>query len=462
MSYGLGLRLRRGPRPRRRHHRHHDRPRLRSQSAEMAAAHGPLPRLPRRALPAESRSRSRQDNVEPMLEVIERHRESVREHPGLDRFARLKHRGASSAGTPPSPSAASTATATRRSPSSPPPAPSASSWIATPPASSPTSRWSSTSSSPAAACSRSSTRPSAPRSSNSATRPRQIDADHRPHRQERHHRGVRDEATADHPQRVEARASAVFDCAFKPAQGRAHPPLPRPYQDDGRRAAVPLRRDLEDGQPAQDRHRRGHHEDLHRGVETRPQGHGHLPRRLQALRPARRQETTRHRQRRGRPGRRPRGGRAARRPHPRAREGTRRPAHPGEAPSGTACPTPASRSPTSSTSPATRATSPSACSRTTQPGRTLHPHGKEGSTIGGLMDTIGHARLALAAIRRAAREPGEEIRLPALRAERLHQEPRHPQRQIDHRLRLPLARHASSSKATRRRPPRTPPSRTSR
>ena len=36
----------------------------------------------------------------------------------------------------------------------------------------------------------------------------------------------------------------VFDCAFKPAQGQALDPLHGPHQDDGRRAAVPLRRDL--------------------------------------------------------------------------------------------------------------------------------------------------------------------------------------------------------------------------
>ena len=45
------------------------------------------------------------------------------------------------AGTARCSSASATATATPRPPSSPPPAPSACSWIATPPASSPTSRW---------------------------------------------------------------------------------------------------------------------------------------------------------------------------------------------------------------------------------------------------------------------------------------------------------------------------------
>ena len=74
-----------------------------------------------------------------------------------------------------------------------------------------------------------------------------------------------------------------------------------------------------------------------------------------------------------------------------------------------------------------------------QPGELFITMTKEGSTIGGLMDTIGTLTSHGAAIRRAARSAGQEIRLPALRAERLHQEPRHPQRHLDHRLRLPLA-----------------------
>ena len=51
-----------------------------------------------------------------------------------------------------------------------------------------------------------------------------------------------------------------------------------------------------------------------------------------------------------------------------------------------------------------------------------------------------HAHLDRAAIRRAAGEPGEEVRLSTIRAERVHQESRHPQRDQHHRLRFPLAR----------------------
>ena len=97
-------------------------------------------------------------------------------------------------------------------------------------------------------------------------------------------------------------------------------------------------------------------------------------------------------------------------------------------------------SPTSSRSPATKATSPSACIDDGQPGELFVHMAKEGSTIGGLMDTVGHPHLHGPAIRRAARAAGQEVRLPALRAQRLHQEPGHPHRLQHHRLRLPLAR----------------------
>ena len=64
-----------------------------------------------------------------------------REDPGERPLRLPQGRGAEAAGTTRSRSAKSTATATRRSPCSRRPARSASSWIATPPASSPTSRW---------------------------------------------------------------------------------------------------------------------------------------------------------------------------------------------------------------------------------------------------------------------------------------------------------------------------------
>ena len=132
----------------------------------------------------------------------------------------------------------------------------------------------------------------------------------------------------------------VFDCAFKPARGRPLDPLHGPHQDDGRRAAVHLRRDQQDGQRAEGRDGRGNRAGLHRVVEHRREGRVDLPRRQQAHAAAQHVEG----QGRRRPGRR----------EPRRR----RTAPP------TGCPTSGRRSRTSSTSPATRATSPSASTRT--------------------------------------------------------------------------------------------------
>ena len=73
----------------------------------------------------------------------------------------------------------------------------------------------------------------------------------------------------------------VFDCAFAPPQGGRSIHFRGHLQDDGRRAAVPLRRDLQDLQRAQRGHRRRHPRRLPGRLEARPQGSGHLPRRLE-------------------------------------------------------------------------------------------------------------------------------------------------------------------------------------
>src|SRR6185436_11269178 len=54
-----------------------------------------------------------------------------------------------------------------------------------------------------------------------------------------------------------------------------------PHQDDGRGPAVPLGRDLQDGEHAADLHGGGHRGGLPAGVEARRQGAGDLPRRLE-------------------------------------------------------------------------------------------------------------------------------------------------------------------------------------
>ena len=96
-----------------------------------------------------------------------------------------------------------------------------------------------------------------------------------------------------------------------------------PRADDGRGAAVPVRCDLQDGQPAGDGHRRGDRGRLPPVVEARPQGHRDLPRQLQG-RPA-----PGRRRRQGQEGRCRRGERRAtprRRPRSSRRSSTPRPA----------------------------------------------------------------------------------------------------------------------------------------
>ena len=73
-----------------------------------------------------------------------------------------------------------------------------------------------------------------------------------------------------------------------------------------------------------------------------------------------------------------------------------------------------------------------------QPGELFITMAKEGSTIGGLMDTIGTLVSLALQYGVPVEAHGQEVRPLALRAERLHQEPRHPQRQVDPRLHLPL------------------------
>ena len=67
--------------------------------------------------------------------------------------------------------------------------------------------------------------------------------------------------------------------------GPARPQADGPRPDDGGLPAVPVRRDLQDGQPARDRHGRGDRGHLPPVLEARPQGDRRLPRQLQG-RPA--------------------------------------------------------------------------------------------------------------------------------------------------------------------------------
>ena len=97
--------------------------------------------------------------------------------------------------------------------------------------------------------------------------------DRRVHRRERDHRG-----RAAH----QGRAPAGLRLRLQAGARRAVDPLHGPHQDDGRHAAVPLRRDQQDGERAEGSDRRGDPAGLHRRVAHRRQGGVDLPRRQQA------------------------------------------------------------------------------------------------------------------------------------------------------------------------------------
>ena len=75
---------------------------------------------------------------------------------------------------------------------------------------------------------------------------------------------------------------AVFDCSFRPQNGARFIHHMGHVQDDGRGAAVHLRRDLEDDQHAGGEHGRRHHERLHRELAAGPEGGRDLSRQLEA------------------------------------------------------------------------------------------------------------------------------------------------------------------------------------
>ena len=72
-------------------------------------------------------------------------------------------------------------------------------------------------------------------------------------------------------------------------------------------------------------------------------------------------------------------------------------------------------------------------------GRALHHDGQGGVHALGGDGRLCHGNLADAAVRRAARVPGQQVLARALRAGRVDQQPPDPLREVDHRLHLPLA-----------------------
>ncbi len=80
------------------------------------------------------------------------------------------------------------------------------------------------------------------------------------------HRHERDDRGRAVP---EGEGPAGLRLRLQAGEGPARHPLHGPHQDDGRRAAVPLRGDLQDRQRAEGRHARGHHAGVHRVVAPR-------------------------------------------------------------------------------------------------------------------------------------------------------------------------------------------------
>ena len=87
--------------------------------------------------------------------------------------------------------------------------------------------------------------------------------------------------TIEGARRPEARAPAGVRLCLPAAQRHAVDRLAGPHPDDGRRAAVPLRGDLEDGEHARETHAGRHRRRLHGRLAAGPEGPGDLPRRLE-------------------------------------------------------------------------------------------------------------------------------------------------------------------------------------
>ena len=178
--------------------------------------------------------------------------------------------------------------------------------------------------------------------------------DHRLHRPARH-----DRRRAG----IEAGASAGLRLRLPAAQRHAFDRLAGAHPDDGGRAAVHLRRDLENGEHAHGQHARRHRRRLHGRLAAGPEGLGDLSRRLEGNPAALDQQRIRQ------------GGRQAI----------------GRARAANGCPTRGNRSRTSSTSPGHEGYITVGLYPDGRPGELFITMAKEGSTIGGLMDCFGTA-----------------------------------------------------------------------
>ena len=186
-------------------------------------------------------------------------------------------------------------------------------------------------------------------------------------------------------------------------------PLPQadgPRPDDGGLPAVPLRRDLQDGQPARDRHGRGDRGRLPPVVEARPQGHRDLPRQLQG-RPAARPTAspTRPRRTRAWP---PRPGR--RRPVTELEPRSSRRSSTSRSASGSRSPAP--RAPRRFTVGGAEGYMTSGAHDDGELGEVFLKLGKQGSTLAGVMDAFSIAVSHRPPVRRPARDLRLEVHQP--------------------------------------------------
>ena len=238
------------------------------------------------------------------------------------------------------------------------------------------------------------------------------------------HRRARDDRRRAVP---EGRAPAGVRLRLQGGEGRALDPLHGPHQDDGRHAAVHLRRDQQDRQRAEGRDRRGDRAGLHRVVAARRQGDLDLPRRQQADAAAQHVEGGDRRQ-----------GRDRQRRDRRRRQGGRRRGA-------------ASRTPTRRKLPDERQAITHKFDiaghegyitvglfEDGTPGEIFLVMAKEGSTISGFADAFAQAISYALQYGVPLQALVDKFSHVALRAVGDDQEPRGPLRQVDRRLHLPL------------------------
>ena len=224
----------------------------------------------------------------------------------------------------------------------------------------------------------------------------------------------------------------VFDCAFKPANGERSIHYMGHVRMMGAIQPFISRRDQQDRQHARGRHRRGDREGLPRGLEARPQGDRGLPRQLEAQPAAEHRQEERRRRGRHR-GRRPKRSRSCGSSSPRPRPRRHSPIDAGSRPS-------ARRSPTSSTSPGHEGYITVGLYPDGQPGEIFLKMAKEGSTVSGLMDSFATTVSVALQYGVPLKDLVNKFAHVRFEPSGLHRQPGDPDRQVDHRLHLPLAR----------------------